>query len=258
MTEHIKIEAKSGVCTITLDRPEKKNALSHDMYGAMADAIINAELDASIKVIILTGSDNCFTSGNDLVDFLGAPPDLTADQRPPVGRFMYALLEAKKPVIAAVEGPAVGIGVTLLLHCDFVYAGKEAYFLTPFINLALPPEYASTLLLPRAIGDKKANEMLLLGQKISASEAAAIGLISDVTGTGSALKRAKEVASILAAKAPSAVRMTKQLLKDSPESAEDRMNRENALFAPRLQSEEFKESVTAFFEKRDPDYSNCS
>jgi len=258
MSDLVLVDDNDGVRTITINRPDKKNALSHVMYAAMADAVLGGESDTNTRVIVITGTKDCFTSGNDLVDFLGAPPDLTNDDRPPVSRFMYALLEAKKPVIAAVEGPAVGIGVTLLLHCDFAYAGEQAYFLTPFVNLALPPEYASTLLLPRAIGPKKANEMLMLGEKMSANDAAKVGLITDVTVNGGALARAKQIAQKLAAKAPTAMVITKELLSLPPEMPVDRMNRESALFGPRLQSAEFKESVAAFFEKRDPDYTSCA
>ncbi|PHR59851.1 MAG: enoyl-CoA hydratase [Robiginitomaculum sp.] len=257
MTDPVLVTDEAGVRTIALNRPQKKNALSHKMYALMADALLAAEADSAIKVVIFTGTDDCFTSGNDLGDFLGTPPDLTASDRPPVSRFMFALLEAKKPVIAAIEGPAVGIGVTMLLHCDFAYAGKEAYFLTPFVNLALPPEYASTLLLPFAVGPKKASEMLMLGEKVSAKAAAKMGLITAMTATGGALKQAQKTARNLAAKAPEALRLTKQLLSMGPETPIARMNREGEMFATRLQSAEFKESVTAFFEKRDPDYSKC-
>jgi enoyl-CoA hydratase/carnithine racemase len=258
MSEVVLVNDKVGVRTITLNRPNKKNALSHEMYGLMADAIITGEADESIKVTILTGSDSCFTAGNDLGDFLGSPPELNAEERPPVTRFMFALLEAKKPVIAAIEGPAVGIGVTMLLHCEFAYAGEEAYFLTPFVNLALPPEYASTLLLPQMVGQKKAVEMLMLGEKTSAKAAVEMGLVTAVTKSGEALARANETAQKLTKKAPRAIRLTKKLLNMPPETVVDRMNREGELFATSLHSAEFKESVTAFFEKRDPNYSNCS
>jgi len=257
MSEVVLVNDKGGVRTITLNRPNKKNALSHEMYALMADAIIAAEADKSLKVMIITGSETCFTAGNDLGDFLGSPPELNSKERPPVTRFMFALLEAKKPVIAAIEGPAVGIGVTMLLHCDFAYAGDGAYFLTPFVNLALPPEYASTLLLPQVVGQKMAVEMLMLGEKLSAETAAKIGLITAATKPGEALARANETAQKLVKKAPEALQLTKELLNMPPETVVDRMNREGEYFATRLHSAEFKESVAAFFEKRDPDYSNC-
>jgi enoyl-CoA hydratase/carnithine racemase len=257
MTEQALVQDKDGIRTISMNRPDKKNALSGDMYAIMADAINDADADPAIRVMIITGTKEAFTSGNDLADFLGTPTDLNAEDRPPVTRFMYALLEAKKPVIAAVEGPAVGIGVTLLLHCDFVYAGKEAYFLTPFVNLALLPEFASTLLLPFAVGPKKATEMLMLGEKFSAKAAAKMGLITDTTSTGGALVKAQKTAKKLAAKAPAAIRMTKKLLGTAPETPVARMRREGEQFAERLQSDELKESIAAFFEKRDPDYTNC-
>ncbi len=256
MPQNVLVTDKENIRTITLNRPAKKNALTHAMYQSMADAITGAEADPNIKVLILTGAEDCFTSGNDLGDFLGAPPELNKQERPPVSQFMFALLNAKKPVIAAIEGPAVGIGVTLLLHCDFVYAGKESYFVTPFVNLALPPEYASTLVLPFAVGPKKATEMLMLGEKVSAETAANTGLITAMTATGSALHTAQETAQKLAAKAPNALRLTKQLLRMPPESPVERMNREGELFASRLHSCEFRESVAAFFEKREPKYTD--
>ncbi|MBL4596127.1 MAG: enoyl-CoA hydratase [Robiginitomaculum sp.] len=257
MTTTILVCDQAGVRTITMNRANKKNALTHEMYAAMADAILGAEANPNTQVIILSGTKECFTAGNDLGDFLGTPPDLEAQDNPPVARFMVALLEAKKPVIAAIEGPAVGIGVTLLLHCDFAYAGKGAYLQAPFVNLALPPEYASTLMLPFAVGPKRATEILMLGEKITAKAAAEMGLITAVTDTGAALKLATQTANKLAAKAPTALRLTKQLLRAGPESPAQRMARENVLFGTRLQSAEFKESVAAFFEKRNPDYSKC-
>jgi len=144
MTEHVKVEDANGVRTITMARPEKKNALTHAMYAVMADALVSAQTDAAIRVVLLTGEGGIFTAGNDLADFMNAPPDGEGDEAPPVQRFLQAILTAEKPLAAAVGGVAVGIGVTMLLHCDLVYAAPSAKFKTPFTDLGLVPEAASS------------------------------------------------------------------------------------------------------------------
>lgn len=257
MSEHVRVSDTGHVRTIALDRPEKKNALTHAMYADMAAAILAFEADDNLRVAVLTGTSDCFTAGNDLGDFLSQPPELVGEERPPVAQFMYALLETKKPVIAALEGPAVGIGLTMLLHCDLVVAGEGAFVQGPFVNLALPPEFASTLLLPFAVGPKRASEILMLGEKIPAADAAAMGLINRVAPAGEARAMAQTMAAQVAAKAPEAMRLTKALLKAAPETPVARMVHESVLFQERLHSAEFKESVAAFFEKRAPDYSKC-
>lgn len=257
MSEHVTVTDKGHVRTIALNRPDKKNALTHAMYADMATAIMAFEADENLRVLVLTGSNDCFTAGNDLGDFLGNPPELVGDERPPVAQFMFALLEAKKPVIAALEGPAVGIGLTLLLHCDLVVAGEAAFMQAPFVNLALPPEFASTLLLPFAVGPKRASEILMLGEKIPASDAKDMGLINRVVSAGEAREAAETMAATIAAKAPAAIRLTKDLLKRAPDTPVQRMVDESALFGAALHGDEFRESVAAFFEKRDPDYSRC-
>jgi enoyl-CoA hydratase/carnithine racemase len=176
-TKHVVVGRDGAVLTIAMNRPEKKNALTHAMYGAMADALASAAADASVRVILITGSGDAFTAGNDLGDFLNTPP---AGAESPVLRFLAALSTAEKPVVAAVNGLAIGIGTTMLLHCDLVYAARSAVFSAPFVNLALVPEAASSLLLPRRIGHAKAAELFLLGGRMNAAEAEASGLVAAV------------------------------------------------------------------------------
>lgn len=254
MTDHVTIADKSGVRTIVFSRPDKKNALTRAMYDAAADALNDAQTNSNVRVVLLTGSGDSFTAGNDLNDFLSAPP--LEGESSPVERFMIALMSADKPVAAAVNGLAVGIGVTMLLHCDLVYASRIASFSTPFVKLALAPEFASTLTMPGAMGGAKAAEMLLLGEKLSAEEAERAGLVARVFADEELLDQATERCERLARLAPGAVKDAKALLRRAPdESLPDRMRREGALFAQRLQSDEFKEAATAFLEKREPDFS---
>ncbi|MBF3200469.1 enoyl-CoA hydratase, partial [Pseudomonas aeruginosa] len=173
MSELIRVERETGLLTLRLDRQDKKNALTRAMYSRMAEALLEAQADTAVRVVLITGGDACFTSGNDILDFLEQPPSLRDS---PVGRFMSALLEFPKPVIAAVNGPAVGIGTTLLLHCDLVFVGRNARLKMPFVNLGLTPEFGSSLILPRMLGHAKAAELLMLGQDFSGEQAAAWGL----------------------------------------------------------------------------------
>ena len=213
--------------TVTLNRPDKKNALTHAMYSTIADALASAAGDPSVRVILITGTGDAFTSGNDLGDFLNAPPE---GGESPVLRFLAALSAAEKPVVAAVNGLAVGVGTTMLLHCDLVYAARSATFSVPFVNLALVPEAASSLLLPRRIGHARAAELFLLGGKLDAAQAEAMGLVAAVFDDGRLVDEALQRARALAAKAPSAVRATKALMKRGEEPVADRMrpNRRNS------------------------------
>lgn len=161
MSEHLHIERDGGLLTLRMHRPDKKNALTRAMYAAMAEMLDEAERDPSVRVVLLTGSEACFTSGNDVADFIQAPPTGLNSE---VFQFMRALFEFSKPVVAAVAGPAVGIGTTLLLHCDLVYVSRDAQLKMPFVNLGLCPEYGSSLILPRLLGHARAAELLLLGQ----------------------------------------------------------------------------------------------
>ena len=255
-TETIMVSDKGGVRLITMNRADKKNAITEDMYAAMADAIYDAQDDAAIRVVMITGSADVFTAGNDMGAFLN-PKARMGEADLPVERFLQAILMAKKPLLAAVNGLAIGIGTTMLLHCDLVYAADTARFSVPFINLGLMPEAASSLLLPRAVGTKKAAEMLMFGDFQNAQDALDMGLVNAVFPADRLMEKAMERAQKLAAKPPAALLLIKDLLKSEAETPADRMARESALFGERLQSAECKEAATAFFEKRDPDFSNC-
>ncbi len=254
-SEHIDVSRKTGVLTLTMNRPKKKNALTQDMYAALADNILAAQGDPDIRVIVLTGTADAFTAGNDLSDFTVADaPD--TNEIPPVKRFLNAILKAEKPLIAAVNGLAIGVGVTMLLHCALVYASPNATFQTPFVNLGLVPEAGSSLLLPRLIGTQKANDLLLLGTKIGAEEAERIGLIAGVFEAEDLLSEVVDRARVLATKAPTAVRLTKSLVRHDRDVIATQMAAEGQHFASQLQTAEFTEAVTAFMESRAPDFSN--
>lgn len=249
----IQSQVSGRVMEITINRPERKNALNMAMYSAMADLLNDAANDPGVRVVILTGTSGVFTSGNDLTDFLGGS---ASEEESPVFRFMDALYNFPKPVIAAVAGPAVGIGTTLLLHCDLSIAEDDAVFQMPFVNLGLCPEYGSSFLLPRIMGHAKASELLLLGKKFDAQTAADVNICNEVVYAGGALDRARIYAAELAQKAPEAVRLTKKLLRQGTLENGMKVIREEAgHFMTRLQSEEFREAATAFMEKRPADFS---
>lgn len=248
MTE-ILTEIAGGVMTLTFNRPGKKNALTSEMYAALADGFARAEADPAVRVILLTGAGGAFTAGNDLQDFLARPP---VGDEAPVSRFLNALATATKPLVAAVAGVAVGVGTTMLLHCDLVYAGESARLSLPFVNLALVPEAGSSLLLPRLVGHQKAAEMFMLGEPIDARIAREIGLVAEVFDDAVLLDEVRTRTAKLAAKAPEALRLTKQLMKAPKATATEQMAVEGALFRERLNSAEAREAFTAFMEKRAP------
>ncbi|MEN0039049.1 MAG: enoyl-CoA hydratase [Cellvibrio sp.] len=241
------------VLTLSMNRPDRKNALSLAMYAALADLVGSADADAEVRVLVLTGTDEFFTSGNDLLDFMNEPQ--IHDQHPVV-RFMNALRGCAKPVVAVVSGHAVGIGTTLLLHCDLVYAADDARLQLPFVNLGLCPEYASSYLVPRLVGQQKAAELFLLGEPFSGAEAASLGLVTKSMPKAELAAYSAAKINRLAQQPPAAVRRSKALLRAATQSAVDAsLQAEYAGFAQGLASEECKESVTAFFEKRAPDFS---
>src|SRR5262245_12346722 len=247
----IKTEIRDRIATIELARPEKKNALTAAMYATMTDTLAAAESDPGVRAILIHGARDCFTAGNDLKDFLQGPAGASQALR-----FVSALSKVGKPVVAAVGGPAVGIGTTLLLHCDLVYAAPGARFQLPFVPLGLVPEAASSLLLPGAVGYQRAAAWLLLGQPFTSAEALAAGIVTEVVPEETLLERARAAAAALATLPPESVRLTKQLMK-RPRAAEvaAQMAEEARLFAERLQSAEAKEAMAAFIEKRKPDFS---
>lgn len=249
----IKTATLNGVATIEIARPEKKNALTMAMYQQMAEAILDAQLDASVRAVLITGQPGIFTSGNDLEDFMQRPPQ-GADS--PVFKFMAALTECDKPVVAAVTGAGIGIGTTMLLHCDLVYVSDEARLAMPFTSLGLVAEFASSLLFPALVGRAKAAEKLLLGDPMSGAEAVELGLANAVLPAAEVLPHARRVAERFVALPPNAVRETKKLMQRAGRaSVMDQIGAEGQVFASQLRSPEAREAFQAFFEKRKPDFS---
>lgn len=240
-----------GILTVTFNRPDKKNALTSAMYATLADALEAAETDPAARVILFAGNGGAFTAGNDLQDFLNNPPQ---GDNTPVFRFLRAISTASKPLIAAVSGVAVGVGTTMLLHCDLVYAGESAKFSLPFVNLALVPEAASSLLLPAMIGHHRAAELLMLGEAFTPATAKDYGIVNAIYPDDRLLTEATAVARKLAAKPPTAMRLTKQLLKHSKGDVAGQMAVEGEHFRSQLKSAEAREAMTAFFEKRPPKF----
>jgi enoyl-CoA hydratase/carnithine racemase len=253
MSQHILTTTHDAVVRIQINRPDKKNALTLAMYEAMTAALLAAEADPAVRVVLFAGAETCFTAGNDLGDFLNNPP---SGEDSPVFRFLKTLIAAQKPVMAAVHGVAVGIGVTMLLHCDLVWAGPSARFQVPFVNLGLTPEAASSLILPQLMGHRRAAELLLLGETFDAETALAVGLVNGLRADSELDAYVLHKAQALAAKPPTAVRLSKQLMKRWPADAvRQAMSAEGEIFISRLSSPEAREAMTAFFERRQPNFS---
>jgi enoyl-CoA hydratase/carnithine racemase len=246
MSSQVLFTRDHGVATIRFNRPEKKNALNAAMYGALGDAIEAAESDETVRAILLCAAGENFTAGNDLADFASRPQDGSS----PAQRFLYGIAQAKKPLVAAVDGFAVGVGLTMLLHCDLVYASRRAKLRAPFVDLGLVPEAGSSLLLPRIVGHVRAAEVLLLCESISADQALQWGIVNQVVDPAELEAVARSACERLARKAPGAVRRTKELLRETSGGTLDRMQREFELFAEQLRSEESRAAIAAFFEKR--------
>jgi enoyl-CoA hydratase/carnithine racemase len=245
--------AEAGVMTITLNRLERKNSITSAMYGAMADSLAAAEADAAIRVVVLQGHETIFSAGNDIGDFLNQPP---AGTESPVFRFLRGIATFPKPLLAAVCGPAVGVGTTLLFHCDLVFAGDNAAFSMPFVNLGLCPEAASSLLVPQMFGYRRAAEALLLGEPFMAEAALEAGLVNRVLPPTEANNYAQAQARKLAAKPISALVETKRLMKKAQQPAIlQQMGEEGASFGRMLREPAAREAFTAFMEKRKPDFS---
>ncbi len=252
MTSNIRTEKNGGVLTLTFNRPDKKNALLTAMYADTAAALRGAGEDPDVRVVVVTGSGDSFCAGNDLKDFLENPP-MTPDA--PVFQFMESFARCPKPVIAAVNGIAVGVGTTMLLHCDLVYASTSAKFQFPFVNIALVPEYASTFLLPRLVGNARASELMLLGEVFDAERALNLGILNGVAAPDALMTTVMEKAAALAAKPPASIRKTKALLRAGAKKIDAQIQLENKALGESLNSAEFKEAATAFLEKRAPDFS---
>ena len=249
MSEHVRIESGDGVLAITLARPERRNALTIAMYAELADAISNAQQDPSLRLITLRGEGEDFTAGNDLADFLAAIP--RDGEEIAVWRLLRALAGNELPLVAAVHGNAVGIGTTLLLHCDFVLADEGTRFSMPFVDLGLVPEAASSLLLPRLAGRRRAARYLLLAEPFGPEEAFEWGLVTKVVPTGKLDQALSKTVTALLAKPAEALRLTQKLLRHGAhDEMLERFELENGHFSERLQSAEVKEAITAFFEKR--------
>ena len=244
---HIITEVNNHCLSIVINRVEKKNALTREMYQAMADAIFDIKEDKTIKAIIIKGAGDCFTAGNDISDFTEQQENAHV---PETASFMRALAECKVPVIAQVHGVAVGIGTTLLLHCDFVYATPDSRFVLPFINLGLVPEYASSYLLPKVAGHIKAAEWLMLGEPFSAEEAYQFGLLTKIVDANSISQVVKDTAQKLVEKPTFSLMQTKSLLKGDGERITLQMNEEFDIFLEALGTTAAQEAFDAFLKKR--------
>lgn len=257
MTSHILVEDTDRIRTITFNRLDKKNAITRDMYATIADAMESADTDPNVRVIVFKGQAGCFTSGNDMADFQMAAmnPDGMETAMVPVNRFLTALVDTKTPLVCVVDGLAVGVGVTMLLHCDLVYASKRASFQTPFTALGLVPEAASSQIMPAIMGHQQAAELLLLSKKITAKDAFRIGFVTRVFKTKKLNDKAQTEIQTLAALPPSSIRATKTLMQRAPDGVHERMKCESQEFSARLSSEEFIEAATAFMSRRKPDFS---
>jgi len=249
----IRTATLNGVATVEIARPEKKNAITQAMYQQMADAINAAAADAGVRAVLITGQPGIFTSGNDIEDFMQRPPGTLES---PAFVFMKALMGCEKPVIAAVTGAAIGIGTTMLLHCDFVYVSDEARLAMPFVSLGLVPEFASSLIVPQLMGNARAAEKILLGDPFTGADAVELGIANAVLPANEVANHARRIAERFNALPPGAVRDTKKLLRRArSQAALETIGIEGKVFAERLQSPEAKEAFSAFFQKRKPDFS---
>jgi enoyl-CoA hydratase/carnithine racemase len=248
----ILVHIEAGVMTITLNRPEKKNSISSAMYSTMADALAQAQTSEVVRVVVFQGHETIFSAGNDIADFLNSPP---STQESPVFRFLFGISAFTKPLIAAVCGPAVGIGTTMLFHCDLVYAGDNAAFSMPFVNLGLCPEAGSSLLVPRLMGYHRAAEALLLGEPFMAEAALEIGLVNRLLPPLETNNYAQAIAKKLAHKPINSLLETKRLMKkDQASSIKQQISQEAVSFGRMLQEPAAKEAFSAFMQKRKPDF----
>lgn len=256
MTAEIHVDQADGILTITFARPDKKNALTNVMYGTLADIIERAEHDSNIRVLLVQGDGDMFTAGNDVGEFAAIASGKGPGERH-VHRFLHALAKSSVPIVAAVQGKAVGIGTTMLLHCDYVLLAQDAELITPFVNLALVPEAASSWLLPVRIGHVRAFEMFALGEPLDAPSAVALGIANKVCANGQLRDDARRMAERIAAKPAGSLSAMKKLMRDA-EMLVAQMDSESAKFQEQLTSAEAREAFTAFAEKRKPDFSKIS
>ena len=256
MTDHIQTELAGGVLTVTLARPEKKNAITQAMYAVLAEATERARTDDAVRVLVFQGQGDSFSAGNDIADFIALGSQGLQPTQMPVFDFLKALAELDKPAVAAVRGRAVGIGLTLLLHCDMVVVAEDALLSVPFINLALAPEAASSMLLPAVLGHQRAFELFALGEPIDGRTAVAWGLANRAVPADQVEAVAAELAARLAARAPNSIRKTKRLMRDA-ERLWALMQREGEAFGSQMSSPEAMEAFMAFSQKRAPDFSKA-
>jgi len=252
MSDQITVDVKDRVQSIRMNRPDKRNALSGAMYTAMTEALLAADRDNNVRAIVIGGTEDCFTAGNDIADFAAAKPGQTS----PAVRFLETLAATPKPVMAAVSGVAIGIGTTMLLHCDLVYATEASRFQLPFVNLGLCPEAASSMILPALMGTHRAAELLFFGEPFGADVACKLGIVNQVVTVAELLPTVNSKAQQLTQKPPASLRTTKMLLKSGhAEAIKQAMAREGQNFAALLQGPEAKEAMAAFLERRKPDFS---
>jgi enoyl-CoA hydratase/carnithine racemase len=243
------VEDEEAVRVIRMNRPDKKNALTGEMYAAMADALSGAGGDAGIRCLLIAGAPGAFCAGNDLQDFQRAAEDEEGLSQP-ILRFLHALARCRKPLVAAVQGIAVGVGTTMLLHCDYVVAADDAHFVTPFASLGLVPEAASSLLAPRLMGQRHAFALLAMGEPLDARAAQERGLVNKIVAAAEVDAQAAQAARRIAALPPQAVAMTRQLMRGSTGDIVTRIDEEADFFKARLQSDEAKAAFKAFFERK--------
>jgi len=249
-------ERSGNILRIQLNRPERKNAMTSAMYNTMADLLNNAAKEDQIRVVLWHGAGDSFSAGNDIQDFLKNPP---GPGESPQARLINALINFDKPIVAAVQGAAIGGGTTMLTHCDFVFAGESAKFQMPFVDLALVPEFGSSYSVPARIGYLRAAELILLGSRFDAKRAAALGLVTRVVPDQELLATATDTARELAEKAPAALQACKRLIRSSThEQLEQAVKVENEEFSVRVRSAEAKEAFAAFIEKRKPNFGTAS
>lgn len=261
MNEQIQVELKGHILAITMVRPEKKNALTVAMYNSLADAFDRADADAQVRVVHITGCDTSFSSGNDLKDFLAddhPPMDVPPMDVPPPVRLLHSLNRCSKPIVAAVNGLAIGIGTTMLLHCDLVYLARSARLQMPFVDLGVVPEGASSALLPMMLGHCRAAELLIACEPMDAQQAVDLGFGNRVCDESELQEFSWQKAEALAAKPAAAVQLTKAMLKaNRSKPVAQAIDDEFVIFEQRLQSPEAKEAMSAIMERRKPDFSQC-
>ncbi|WP_441243435.1 crotonase/enoyl-CoA hydratase family protein [Tardiphaga sp. 768_D3_N2_1] len=251
MTEHLIVTDEDATRVITLRRPEKKNAITQDMYRAMSDAIDTAQNNPAIRCMIITGGSGAFTAGNDLEDFLkDSAAKAEAPRASNAVKFLYSLAQNTKPLIAAVDGVAIGIGTTMLFHCDYVLASTTASFRTPFIHLGLVPEGASSLLFPRTMGHQRAFAALVMGRAMDAEDGKAAGFVNEIVAPGHTEVEARKVAREICALPAEAVAISRKLLKLPPEDLTRRIDQESHLFGERMKSQEAIAAFKAFFARK--------